>query len=118
MIKIYRGHRDKNRCNVTANGEEIDPRTDLLNLSSSGFEWGYDGGGPGQLALAILADFYDDDSMALTHYKTFSNEVIANLRGDEWMIDHTTIKKAMSQDYVVKVPMTLDELIGKLRGDT
>ena len=65
-----------------------------------------------------MADFYEDDSMALTHYKTFSNEVIANLRGDEWMIDHTTIKKAMSQDYVVKVPMTLDELIGKLRGDT
>lgn len=34
----------------------LNPRTDLFNHSPNGFEWGYGGSGPAQLALAILAD--------------------------------------------------------------
>jgi hypothetical protein len=34
----------------------LDPRLDLWNHSPSGFEYGYGGSGPAQLALAILAN--------------------------------------------------------------
>lgn len=34
----------------------LSPRSDLVNHSPSGFNWGYGGSGPAQLALAILAD--------------------------------------------------------------
>ena len=51
---------------VTVDGRPLDPRLDLRVLSASGFEWGYDGGGPGQLALAILADQFPGASPALT----------------------------------------------------
>ena len=34
----------------------LDSRRDLWNHSPTGFEWGYCGSGPAQLALALLAD--------------------------------------------------------------
>lgn len=34
----------------------LDPRNDLVNHSPNGFEWGYGGSGPAQLALAICSD--------------------------------------------------------------
>jgi hypothetical protein len=48
----------------------LDPRLDLRRHSPSGFDWGYGGSGPAQLALAILADCFLD-SFALDHYQTF-----------------------------------------------
>ena len=38
----------------------LDPRLDLVNHSPTGFAWSYDGSGPSQPALALLADVYDD----------------------------------------------------------
>jgi uncharacterized protein (DUF2249 family) len=38
------------------NSGPLPPRNDLYNHSPNGFEWGYGGSGPAQLALAILAD--------------------------------------------------------------
>ena len=38
-------------------GDELDPRFDLRNHSPDGFEWGYYGSGPAQLALALLCDY-------------------------------------------------------------
>lgn len=36
----------------------LDPRLDLANHSPTGFGWGYNGSGPAQTALAILADYF------------------------------------------------------------
>lgn len=38
----------------------LDPRHDLYNHSPCGFEYGYGGSGPAQLALAILAEHFKD----------------------------------------------------------
>lgn len=38
---------------------ELPLRLDLYDHSPTGFEWGYSGSGPAQLALAILADHFD-----------------------------------------------------------
>lgn len=37
----------------------LNPRLDLRNHSPTGFAWGYNGSGPAQLALALLADHLD-----------------------------------------------------------
>lgn len=40
-------------------GVALDARLDLVNHSPTGFAWGYGGSGPAQLALAILADYFE-----------------------------------------------------------
>lgn len=62
--------------------EEIDKRTDLRNHSPDGFSWGYSGSGPAQLSLAILADFYEDDQVAMDCYQQFKDDVVAQYHED------------------------------------
>lgn len=59
------------------NARHLDPRLDLLSLSPGGFAWGKYGTGNGdrQLALAILADAYDDER-ALCLYEQFAERAI------------------------------------------
>ena len=59
--KVYDGARLDEGCEVyvrLADGRRypLDARRDIRNHSPDGFEWGYGGSGPAQLALAILAD--------------------------------------------------------------
>ena len=51
----------------------------LVNHSPSGFEWGYGGSGPAQLALALLLDYTGDETFALDHYQAFKTEVVSQL---------------------------------------
>ena len=114
MARLYIGKREGGTCTVTVNGKPLDPRLDILALSNTGFEWGYDGNGPGQLALAILADHLGDPAEALARYKEFRRTTIAELQDDEWTLSGAEIKNTL--DYTVEVPMTLDELLRKVRG--
>ncbi|WP_248898321.1 DUF6166 domain-containing protein [Haloplanus halobius] len=54
----------------------------LVNHSPSGFEWGYGGSGPAQLALALLLDYTGDETFALDHYQAFKTEVVSQLDCD------------------------------------
>lgn len=60
-------------------GKTLDLRLDLSAHSPDGFEVGYGGSGPAQLALAILADAFDDET-ALRMHVGFKREVIAHVR--------------------------------------
>lgn len=56
-MRVYEGFREPDRSVlVLVDGEPLNPRFDLANHSPNGFEYGYSGSGPAQLALAILAD--------------------------------------------------------------
>ena len=112
-MKVYRGTRESGDCVVTVNGTPLDPRLDLRTLSSEGFEWGYEGGGPSQLALAILADHFADDGKAVNQYRSFRGAVIAMIRDDEWTLDSDRIESSFTGS--VEVPMTLNELLDKVR---
>lgn len=83
-VKTYKGTVDPGKMNwsVTVDGEPLDPRWDLANHSPDGFSWGYYGSGPAQLALAILADFTENDGFALMYYQSFKEKVIAQLNQD------------------------------------
>jgi hypothetical protein len=57
----------------------LDLRLDLWSHSPTGFEWGYEGSGPAQTALAILADFTEDDEVASRLHQQYKRDVIAGL---------------------------------------
>jgi len=65
-------------------------RTDLRNHSPTGFEWGYAGSGPAQLALALLVDA-TSQPCALKHYMSYKNEVVSRLPKAGWTIDRESI---------------------------
>jgi hypothetical protein len=59
-------------------------RLDLWNHSPDGFQWGYGGSGPAQLALAILADALGNEDLAIELHQTFKWEFVAKWKGDTW----------------------------------
>lgn len=112
-IYTYQGKRDGNMCIVTVNGEVLDSQSNEDSMPLAQFEWGYNGAGPARLSFAILAHHFKDSRKALAAYRTFCDLVIAELEGDEWSI--TTNAIAEYFDRTVEVPMTLDELVDRVR---
>ena len=99
-MKIYCGIRQSDGWvgKVLVNGNPLAVRTDL-GETSKGFEWGYGGSGPSQLALAILADHFqgqpDGDERAVAlHYK-FEREVIKKLPRTEWKLTSEEVERAI-----------------------
>ena len=72
----------------------LPPRLDLRNHSPSGFGWGYEGSGPAQLALALLAHALEDDERALLTYQRFKARVIAGLQPDQgWAMSDSVVRR-------------------------
>ena len=95
-MKTYEGWRDLDGANVTVDGKPLPPRLDLKTLSKAGFEWTYEGAGPAQLALALLADHLGDDAAALRHYERFMREVVADL-DNAWRLTSADIDAALTR---------------------
>ena len=87
-----------------------DRSLDVVNHSPSGFEWGYAGSGPAQLACGLLLDYYDDESFVREHYIAFRNRVISQLECDGpaacWHLTGEEIDAAMATitDDLVALP--------------
>jgi hypothetical protein len=99
-VKLYRGGRSLDGAVVTvAEGSEerpLDPRYDLRRLSATGFEWTYEGAGPAQLALALLADHLGDDARALALYERFMRAIVAEL-DNSWELSSADIDAALAE---------------------
>ena len=80
---VYVGYRHRGDAIVEKgpDQERLTPERslELVNHSPSGFEWGYGGSGPAQLALALLLDYTGDEAVALDHYQEFKTEVVSQL---------------------------------------
>src|SRR6516225_2178066 len=79
--KMYTGRRGPQGCVVcviAGNGERkpLNPRQELRNHSPTGFEWGYGGSGPAQLALAILAEHLGNDDAAVIPIRISSGHAL------------------------------------------
>ncbi|MBA7598377.1 hypothetical protein ES703_05392 [subsurface metagenome] len=61
------------------------PSQKLRNHSPDGFQWGYGGSGPAQLALALLLDVTSSPDVAQAHYQDFKFHLVASW-GEEWSI--------------------------------
>jgi hypothetical protein len=94
-MKVYEGGRSLAGAIVTVDGRPLPPRHDLKLLSKAGFEWTYEGAGPAQLALALLADHLGDDQMALREYERFMREVVAFL-DNSWRLTSDDIDAALA----------------------
>jgi len=105
-MKRYEGHREGHAVTVTVDKSRLNPRLDLWNHSPTGFEWGYAGSGPAQLALAILADHCEDSERALNFYQRFKWRIVANLPDRSW---------TLTGDEVEEILQTLEqeELVGQ-----
>jgi len=93
-MKTYVGGRSLAGAQVTVDGKPLDPRFDLKRLSPTGFEWTYEGNGPAQLALALLADHLGDDAKALRLYEPFMRAVVAEL-DNAWRLTSSDIDQAL-----------------------
>ena len=89
-MKTYTGERTENGCAVVVSEDGgcrgLDPRFDLRNHSPTGFEWGYGGSGPAQLALALAADVLRDDEAALGLYQRLKFRVVGRLPEAGWAL--------------------------------
>ena len=88
-MNLYRGTRGASGVTVTVQAPAteavpLELRLDLINHSPDGFEWGYHGSGPSQLALAILARELGDDQAAMALHQEFKARVVAMLPEREW----------------------------------
>jgi hypothetical protein len=94
-VKKYEGRREGHAVIVTVNDRPLNPRLDLWNHSPTGFEWGYGGSGPAQLALALLADHLGDDEESMSLYQSFKFAVVAKLPKRGWTLTAAEIDEAL-----------------------
>jgi hypothetical protein len=79
-------------------GSPLNPRFDLRRHSPDGFEWGYYGSGPAQLALALLCDATGDDAVAQQQYQPFKVAVVALLKDDRWRMTAGEIQDFITEE--------------------
>jgi Family of unknown function (DUF6166) len=98
-MKTFRGYRkgqEGGGCLVTVRENDGDERVMGLPVllptegrhSPDGFQWGYGGSGPAELARAILIEAYPGDEL-VRHprcYQAFKFSIIAGLKYDEWTL--------------------------------
>ncbi len=97
----YRGVRtlDENRVTVRDENNKsslLDPRYDLVSHSPDGFEWGYNGSGPAQLACAILARELGGEA-ALKHYQEFKRRVVSCFVEHTWDLTSADIRTVIAE---------------------
>ncbi len=67
-----------------------EPSQKLRDHSPDGFQYGYSGSGPAQLALALLLDATSDPERATAFYQYFKDAKVATW-GEDWSIKRSDI---------------------------
>lgn len=87
---------------IRIDGVLLNPETSqrLVNHSPDGFNWGYQGSGPSQLALAILLQF-TDGATACQYYQDFKRAFISNLPQSDFreVVDLRQVMKRALRDH-------------------
>lgn len=88
----FHGIRRGDGCHLYKSNDEYqieispDRSQQVYNHSPDGFEWGYSGSGPSQLALAIMLEVTSDEHLALRLYHDFKFDVVSGMADDQWTI--------------------------------
>ena len=114
-MKTYRGRRDGGGTEVTVDGNPLSPRRDLRDFHADGYEWGYNGSGPPQLAFAILVDHMGSQG-ALEKYRRFTVDVIAEIEGTEWRLTSHEVGNRLREE-IVNVDMDLETFFKNVKGE-
>jgi hypothetical protein len=81
----YQGERMDGVCAVSVCGEDPIMMRNLVHIekhSPDGFNWGYPGSGPAELARCILTDFLGSEHLADRFYQRYKWDVIAPIQHD------------------------------------
>lgn len=84
---------------VTIDGKPLDPSRSqkIWNHSPDGFNWGYGGSGPAQLALALLLQTGLSDHDVIHMYQLFKQDVISKLPQSDFTMNYTDITSWIEQ---------------------
>lgn len=84
-VQLWTGLRDGSEVLVMADKQKVLPGRSLAirNHSPAGFNWGYAGSGPAQLALALLLSAGLPDDIAIHFYQDFKFQHVAS-----WTTEH------------------------------
>jgi hypothetical protein len=93
-MKLYAGERTIDGLVVTVDGKPLAEHREVRCFDAGGFEWGYEGENPRQLALAILVDHLRDNERAIRWSEPFMRRVIANL-DNEWQLSSADLDDAV-----------------------
>lgn len=89
QIDIFRGERVDGETIVSMETDKgwrpLPLHLDKRNHSPTGFEWGYGGSGPAQLALAICTELVGWER-AQHVYMLFKDRVISQIYKDSWLM--------------------------------
>lgn len=82
---------------VHINGKLLRPDRSqkIHNHSPDGFNWGYSGSGPAQLALAILLDQLNDETAAQKYYQQFKFRIVSSWPMDQDFEVRLNLKQIM-----------------------
>jgi hypothetical protein len=107
--KVYQGVRTKSDwdwagalggvVSVTVDGKPLSPKLSQLirNHSPDGFNWGYAGSGPAQLALAILLDVTGDADLAAGHFQAFKRQFVGGW-GERWEVTEAQVREWLAAE--------------------
>jgi len=84
-VKVYAGDRTIDGIVVSVGDDDLPTYQEVRSYDTGGFEWGYEGSAPSQLAFALLYDHTYDTEVATGLQERLMREVIANL-GNNWEI--------------------------------
>jgi Family of unknown function (DUF6166) len=107
-VTTYIGARHEGRAIVSVVDRKtncasmLDAGRRWVNHSPTGFEWGYLGSGPAQLAFAILLDHYGAPGPALLFYQDFKEHVIANFTANRWELTTEEIETALDRIRILR----------------
>jgi hypothetical protein len=84
-MSVYQGIRIEQVCMVRKDAYPLSPRwsQSVRNHSPAGFNWGYQGSGPAQLALALLLE-ETEVREARRAYQDFKRQVVSRWGDDQW----------------------------------
>ena len=96
-MSVYAGFRHSGGMGpqlVTKDDDILDPKPSqkIWNHSPDGFNWGYLGSGPAQLALALLYDVTKDETVSVRLHQQFKSSIVAAW-GDTWEITDAHIRE-------------------------
>lgn len=69
----------------------------IVRHSPTGFEWGYGGSGPAQLALAILFDYTHNTKLADVLHQRFKFTFLSNAKSEGWQINSSEIDEFLKE---------------------
>ena len=105
-MKTFVGQRDPDantRVRITVVEEDkefiLDPKRSQAVYNHSPGDFGYSGSGPSQLALAILLEITNNDSLSLMLYQRFKADVVSGFE-DTWILSEQHIRQWINKNRI------------------